>query len=487
MFERFTEKARRVIFFGRYEASQVGSPFIETEHVLLGILREDKALMRRFLRVGAAESIRKEIEQHTQVREKVPTSVDLPLSEESKRVFHHSAEEADRLNQKHIGTEHLLLGLLREDKCFAARLLQERGLVLEDLRSDLALNPNETPVVDPLRVRSGSSRAVAEHNYLIPIKTDHPLVGRELELERVLQVLGRRHGKNPVLVGEHGVGKRAIISGLAQRITEGTVPSFLTDATLVALATPARGAMSGSECEGFQDALLKAAQGGAILVVDELHTSSDRASEKSSSPVQEILKGLVISGKVQVLSIATPAGFSRSIADHRWLEFCFQAVQIAPASHEETSRILGGIKNEFEEFHGVTYLDEAIERSIACAKACLPGRCLPGGAVDVMDEAGSLVKFRTGKLPEEVVEIQKHLRFILRRLEASIHNHEFEKARFYSDEEKRERAGLSALRAKLRATEPNALPVVTGADVEKAVSGLTGLSLETVLKMLRTG
>jgi ATP-dependent Clp protease ATP-binding subunit ClpC len=145
MFERFTEKARRVIFFGRYEASQFGSPFIEPEHLLLGLLREDQVLSRRFLRGGALDSMRKQIEVNTKIREKTSTSIDLPLSNESKRVLAYSAEEAERLNHKHIGTEHLLLGLLREEKCLAAKLLQERGLALDEVRLNLAQTPHATP------------------------------------------------------------------------------------------------------------------------------------------------------------------------------------------------------------------------------------------------------------------------------------------------------------------------------------------------------
>jgi ATP-dependent Clp protease ATP-binding subunit ClpC len=310
-------------------------------------------------------------------------------------------------------------------------------------------------------------------------------VGREEELGWILQVLGRRNSRNPVLVGEPGVGKRAIVRGLAERITGGGVPSYLSDATLVELDLPPWSAMGGREFENLHDVLLKAAEGGAILVVDELHAMMDGALGGSSAPLREILKRIVVSGQLQVISIATPAAYARAVADHGWLESCFHAIRVAPASREETVHVLRSLKSEFEEFHGVTYLDEAVESCIACATACLPGRRLPGSAVDVMDEAGASVKLERGRVPEEVVEIQKRVQLIVRRLEASILNHEFEKARFYSDEERTERAGLRALREKLRAAEPTAVPSVTTTDVEKAVSKWIGISAETVRKMLQ--
>ena len=236
MFERYTEKARRVIFFARYEASQFGSPYIETEHLLLGVLREDKALTNRFLRSHAAiESIRKQIEGRTPVREKVSTSVDLPLSQECKRVLAYAAEEAERLSHKHIGTEHLLLGLLREDKSFAAEMLHERGLRLSALREELSRVQNEKASA----ARPKESSLLSEFSRdLTQCATENqldPLIGREAELERAVQILCRRTKNNPVLIGEPGVGKTAIVEGLAQRIADGDVPSFLADKRILAL------------------------------------------------------------------------------------------------------------------------------------------------------------------------------------------------------------------------------------------------------------
>src|SRR6266581_5540352 len=228
MFERYTEKARRVIFFARYEASQFGSPYIETEHLLLGLLREDKTLANRFLRSHAAvDSIRKQIEGHTTIREKVSTSDDLPLTNECKRVLAYAAEEAEQLSHKHIGTEHLLLGLLREEKCFAAEILHERGLRLSTIREELARSQSEKVTSN----RPKESSLLAEFSRdLTQAAMDSvldPLIGRDYELERVVQILCRRTKNNPVLIGEPGVGKTAIV--------EGDVPSFLADKRILAL------------------------------------------------------------------------------------------------------------------------------------------------------------------------------------------------------------------------------------------------------------
>ena len=236
MFERYTERARRVIFFARYEASQFGSTTIETEHLLLGLIREDKNLTNRFLRNSSSiESIRKEIEGRTTIREKVSTSIDLPLSNECKRILAYAAEEAERLNHRHIGTEHLLLGILREEKCVAAEILHERGLRLNAIREELArsvvdrqtlIKPKETPLLSEF---SRDLTQAAMDGIL------DPLVGRDAEIDRVIQILCRRTKNNPVLIGDPGVGKTAIVEGLAQRIVDGEVPSFLSEKRILVL------------------------------------------------------------------------------------------------------------------------------------------------------------------------------------------------------------------------------------------------------------
>src|SRR6059036_1671186 len=484
MFERYTEKARRVIFFARYEASQFGSPYIETEHLLLGLLREDKALANRFLRSSAAiESIRKQIEAHTTVREKVSTSVDLPLSHECKRVLAYGAEEAERLGHKHVGTEHLLLGILREEKCFGAEILMERGLRLSALREELARTSGEKPAA----TRPKESSLLAEFSRdLTQTAMDgsmDPLIGRDYELERVVQILCRRTKNNPVLIGEPGVGKTAIVEGLAQRIADGEVPSFLADKRILALDLSL--IVAGTKYRGqFEERLktimkeLRESQ-NAIIFIDELHTLVGAGSAEGSLDAANILKPALSRGEIQCIGATTHGEYRKSIEKDRSLERRFQAVKVPPPTEGDATKILFGIKDRYEKFHAVSYTDDAINFAVAHSNRYIPDRFLPDKAIDLIDEAGARVKLRQTSLPEEITEVQKRIKFIVHRMENAIANHEFEKARFYSDEERKERENLRALREKYHLDE-SSTGVVGREDIEDVVSRWTGVPITSI-------
>src|SRR6478672_1041667 len=399
MFERYTEKARRVIFFARYEASQFGSPYIEIEHLLLGLLREDKALANRFLRSHAAvESIRKQIEGHTTIREKVSTSVDLPLSHECKRVLAYAAEEAERLSHRHIGTEHLLLGLLREEKCFAAEILHERGLRLSTIREELARSSQEK--AQPQRQRESSLLSEFSRDLTQAAMDSQldPLVGRENELERVVQILCRRTKNNPVLIGEPGVGKTAIVEGLAQRIVRGDVPTFLEhkrilslDLSLIVAGTKYRGQFE-ERLKQIMRELIENPQ--YIVFIDELHTLVGAGSAEGSLDAANILKPALSRGEIQCIGATTPAEFRKSIEKDRSLERRFQAVKVPPPSEAETVEILDGVRERYESFHQVRYTTDALEAAVYQSHRYIPDRFLPDKAIDVIDEAGARVKLR---------------------------------------------------------------------------------------------
>jgi ATP-dependent Clp protease ATP-binding subunit ClpC len=484
MFERYTEKARRVIFFARYEASQFGSPYIETEHLLLGLLREDKALTNRFLRSHASiESIRKQIEGRTPIREKVSTSVDLPLSQECKRVLAYAAEEAERLAHKHIGTEHLLLGLLREDKSFAAEILHERGLRLSTLREELSRVQNDKTTTSRPKETSLLGEFSRDLTQSALENQLDPLIGREAELERVVQILCRRTKNNPVLIGEPGVGKTAIVEGLAQRIADGDVPSFLSDKRILALDLSL--IVAGTKYRGqFEERLktimkeLMEAQ-NAIIFIDELHTLVGAGSAEGSLDAANILKPALSRGEIQCIGATTPAEYRKSIEKDRSLERRFQAVKVPPPTEGEGIKILFGIKDRYEKFHAVTYTDEALNGAVYHSNRYIPDRFLPDKAVDLIDEAGARVKLRQSSLPEEMIDVQKRIKFVVHRMENAIANHEFEKARFYSDEERKERENLRLLREKYNIDE-TAMGVVTREDVEEVVSRWTGVPVTSI-------
>jgi ATP-dependent Clp protease ATP-binding subunit ClpC len=484
MFERYTEKARRVIFFARYEASQFGSPYIETEHLLLGLLREDKALTNRFLRSHASiESIRKQVEARTPIREKVSTSVELPLSQECKRVLAYAAEEAERLSHKHIGTEHLLLGLLREDKSFAAEILHDRGLRLSTLREEL--NRAQSEKVSSSRSKETSLLSEFSRDLTQAALENQldPLVGRENEVERVVQILCRRTKNNPVLIGEPGVGKTAIVEGLAERIAEGDVPSFLADKRILALDLSL--IVAGTKYRGqFEERLktimkeLMEAQ-NAIIFIDELHTLVGAGSAEGSLDAANILKPALSRGEIQCIGATTPAEFRKSIERDRSLERRFQAVKVPPPDEAQAIKILFGIKERYEKFHAVTYTDEALSNSVYLSSRYIPDRFLPDKAVDLIDEAGARVKLRQSTLPEEMIDVQKRIKFVVHRMENAIANHEFEKARFYSDEERKERENLRLLREKYNIDETS-IGAVTRMDIEEVVSRWTGIPVNSM-------
>jgi ATP-dependent Clp protease ATP-binding subunit ClpC len=484
MFERYTEKARRVIFFARYEASQYGSPYIETEHLLLGLLREDKALANRFLRPhGSIESIRREIEARITIRERISTSVEVPLSQECKRILNFATEEAERLSHKHVGTEHLLLGILREDKCFAAEILQERNLRLSTLREEMSRTAGEkVPVNRPKETSLLSEFSRDLTQGAIEGQLD-PLVGREGELERVIQILCRRTKNNPVLIGEPGVGKTAIVEGLAQRIADGDVPPFLADKRILSLDLSL--IVAGTKYRGQFEERLKTIMKelmesqNSIIFIDELHTLVGAGSAEGSLDAANILKPALSRGEIQCIGATTPAEYRKSVERDRSLERRFQAVKVPAPNEEEAVKILQGVRERYEKFHAVTYTDEAIQYSVYHSSRYIPDRYLPDKAIDLIDESGARVKLRQSMLPDEVSEVQKRVKFITHRMETAIANHEFEKARFYSEEERKEKEHLRVLREKLK-LDDSTTGIVTREDIEEVVSRWTGIAMTAI-------
>ena len=474
-----------MIFFARYEASQYGSPYIETEHLLLGLLREDKALANRFLRThGSIESIRKEIESRITVRERISTSVEVPLSQECKRILNYAAEEAERLGHKHVGTEHLLLGVLREEKSFGAEILLERGLRLSTVREELARSAGEGKV--PVNRPKEASLLAEFSRDLTQAAMEgqlDPLVGRDRELERAIQILCRRTKNNPVLIGEPGVGKTAIVEGLAQRIADGDVPPFLADKRILSLDLSL--IVAGTKYRGQFEERLKTIMKelmesqNAIVFIDELHTLVGAGSAEGSLDAANILKPALSRGEIQCIGATTPAEYRKSVEKDRSLERRFQSIKVPAPGEDEAIRVLQGVRDRYEKFHAVSYTEDAIRYAVYLSSRYIPDRFLPDKAIDLLDEAGARVKLRQAMLPDEVSEVQKRVKFITHRMETAIANHEFEKARFYSEEERKEKEHLRVLREKLK-IDDSSTGIVTREDIEEVVARWTGITVTSI-------
>ena len=486
MFERYTERARRVLFFARYEASQLGSISIETEHLLLGLIREGKGLTSRIFARShlSLETIRKEIEGRTVFREKVSTSVEIPFSTETKRVLQHAAEEADRLLHNYIGTEHLLLGILREDRSVAASILSEKGMRLSTVREDIVQLLNEKTTLTRVKetpLLAEFSRDLTEGAMKNQLD---PLVGRGSELERVQQVLCRRTKNNAVLIGEPGVGKTAIVEGLAQKISCGDVPHFLADKRIVALDISL--IVAGTKYRGQFEERLKAIMKeltenpNIIVFIDELHTLVGAGSAEGSLDAANILKPALSRGEIRCIGATTPSEYRKYIEKDRSLERRFQAVRVDPPTEGETLEILMGVKDRYETFHRVTYTREAIEAAVHQSSRYINDRFLPDKAIDLVDEAGARAKLREAGYSEEFSEINNRVRVAVEQMESATAKKDYERAQFFREQEVLARENLQFVKEKFDVKSGAHKVEVDKEDIDEVVSKWTGVPITSI-------
>jgi ATP-dependent Clp protease ATP-binding subunit ClpC len=479
MFERYTEKARRIIFFARYEASQYGSPYIETEHLLLGIMREDKALAFRFLPSTEPESIRKQIDARTEVRKPVATSVDLPLSNECKRVLAYAAEEAERLSHKHIGSEHLFLGLLREEKSFAAELLRAHNVELRAIRKELAASPPSMPA-QPLSARGLPASSIGANLVAQAVEGELPAcVGRIRLLETLIHVLGRSTKKNAVLVGEAGVGRRSIVIGLAQRIGEGKVPANLAERKICELNISQIVGGRRAEMEGYLKHAARELRSmeKPLFLIDQLHSLLATSPTVGATDATDLLKNGLELGQIQCICTALPEDFQKATEKHHWLRRCFRAIEVPPMTDAEALEVLLGAKDRLEKFHSVAFDDDSLQAAVRESNVHVKDRYLPDKALDLLDEAAAYVNSSRANWPPELIEAQQQLKSIAHRMENAIANHEFEKARYYSDEERKIRQQLSELQKK---HEAGGMHHVKRGDVEEVLARWLGVSVDSL-------
>ncbi len=486
MFERYTERARRVLFFARYEASQLGSISIETEHLLLGLIREGKGLTSRIFARShlSLEGIRKDVEGRTVFREKVSTSVEIPFSTETTRVLQFAAEEADRLLHNYVGTEHLLLGILREERCVAASILVEKGMRLNAVREDIVQLLNEKTTLTRVKeapLLAEFSRDLTDRG--MKDKLD-PLVGRTAELERLQHVLCRRTKNNAVLIGEPGVGKTAIVEGLAQRIVSGDVPHFLADKRLLALDISL--IVAGTKYRGQFEERLKAIMkeltenANVIVFIDELHTLVGAGSAEGSLDAANILKPALSRGEIRCIGATTPSEYRKYIEKDRSLERRFQAVKVDPPSETEALEVLLGVKDRYQAFHHVEYSPEALEAAVYQSSRYITERFLPDKAIDLLDEAGSRAKLREAGVSAEFGDINRNIRVAVEQMESAAAQKDFEKAQFFKEQEVIARESLQYVRERFD-VRAGSRPIPVGKqDIDEVVSTWTGVPLTSI-------
>jgi ATP-dependent Clp protease ATP-binding subunit ClpC len=470
MFEKFTETARKVIFHARYEASQFGCKQIDTEHLLLGVFRADQALTFRLLQAPEIQSIRERIEKQFPRREKVSTSMDIPVSQECKRVLTYAAEESTRLNDDYIATEHLLLGLLREHQCMASKVLVESGLTSVQLEQSLLPKSTTTPV-------SPRTEGLPDLASEASKGTPSPFVGREHELGRIIEVLSRRTRNNVVLIGEPGVGKNALVEGFAQRIADGAAPASLAGRPV--LAIEAGSLLSAGEDKRLKDIVNHP---NAILYVRGLFDLAAKGAGWGVLEAARLLEAHLSNAGSQCIATGTPMGLRRTLERAESLARHFEIVPILEPTEEEAIRIAGAWKQEYEKFHNVVIASEAIETAVTASRWFLRHRQLPDRAIDLLDDACARVKLRYESEPREIVEIRKRIRAITREMEKSITNHDFPKARDWSAIEREEQQNLQSALDQLKQDPPS--NTVNAEDVLDALAVRARIPVTAVRRVL---
>ncbi len=486
MFEKFTEKAKRILFLARYEASQQGARVIGTEHLLLGLLKEGEETIRElFTRANVSmDLLQAELDRRfPPARERLSTSVELPFSDEVKKVLQFSEEEAERLMHPHIGTEHLLLGLLRLEDSVAGRLLAERGMRLYAVRED-AVNIYKRRVLPKKKKETPFLNEFARDLWeMAQRRVFDPLIGREAELERVIQVLSRRRKNNPVLLGEPGVGKTAIVEGLATRIVDGEVPPSLLGRRILALDLSL--IVAGTKYRGQFEERLKgiiselAASDDIIIFIDEIHSLIGAGSAEGSLDAANILKPALSRGEVQCIGATTPRDYHKYIEKDRALVRRFQPITIRPPTEEETVRILEGVKERYERFHGVRYTPEAIHAAVYQSQRYISDRFLPDKAIDVLDEAGARVKLAKRTSYAEIKRIERELRGAVEGMKNALARKDFDEAVAYHDQEVTLRRQHEESKRRYE-QECNTILEVTRADVEEVIARWTGIPIQSV-------
>ena len=494
MFERFTEKAIKVIMLAQEEARRLGHNFVGTEQVLLGLIGEGTGVAAKTLKsMGVTlKEARAEVEKIIG-RGSGFVAVEIPFTPRAKRVLELSWDEARQLGHNYIGTEHLLLGLIREGEGVAARVLENLGIDLNKIRSNVVKMLGESKPQATAGSASGSSSSSSGGKTKTPsldefgrdltlaaqeLRLD-PVVGREKEIERVIQILARRTKNNPVLIGEPGVGKTAVAEGLAARIVNAEVPDILDgkkviqlDMGLLVAGTKYRGEFE-ERLKKIMDEIRQA--GNIILVIDEMHTLIGAGAAEGAIDAANILKPALSRGEIQVIGATTLDEYRKYVEKDSALERRFQSVIIEEPTEDESVEIIKGLRPKYEEHHGLIISDEAIEASVKLSGKYITDRFLPDKAIDVIDEASSKVRLQVSTLSPEGKEMEKELRSLIKEKEDAIRNQEFEKASQLRDEEADMKDRIREMSLRYKEEHEANKPTVTAEHVAEVIASMTGI------------
>ncbi|MBE9213818.1 ATP-dependent Clp protease ATP-binding subunit [Plectonema cf. radiosum LEGE 06105] len=487
MFERFTEKAIKVIMLAQEEARRLGHNFVGTEQILLGLIGEGTGVAAKVLKSMGVNLKDARIEVEKIIgRGSGFVAVEIPFTPRAKRVLELSLEEARQLGHNYIGTEHLLLGLIREGEGVAARVLENLGVDLSKVRTQVIRMLGETAEVAATG-QSGRNKTPTLDEFgsnLTQMALDgklDPVVGRAKEIERVIQILGRRTKNNPVLIGEPGVGKTAIAEGLAQRIGNKDVPDILEDKRVVTLDIGLL--VAGTKYRGeFEERLKKIMDeirqaGNVILVIDEVHTLIGAGAAEGAIDAANILKPALARGELQCIGATTLDEYRKHIERDAALERRFQPVMVGEPSVDETIEILRGLRDRYEQHHKLKISDEAVLAAAKLSDRYISDRFLPDKAIDLIDEAGSRVRLINSQLPPAAKELDKELRKILKEKDDAVRSQDFDKAGELRDREMEIKAEIRAIaQSKAGASRTDGEePVVTEEDIAHIVASWTGV------------
>jgi ATP-dependent Clp protease ATP-binding subunit ClpC len=491
MQDKFTERVRKVMYLAREEAGRLQHDYIGTEHLLLGLIREGEGIAANVLtNLGLdLEVIRQTVESMVAAPGSSLTLGEIPFTPKAKRVLELAIEEARQLGHNYVGTEHLLLGLIREGEGVAARVLQELGVDRKKVRDEtLRLLGGPPPGKAAPEEEKSETPALNQFGrdltQLAREGTLDPIIGREDEIERVVQVLCRRKKNNPVLIGEPGVGKTAIAEGLAQRIVEGKIPDLLSDKRIVTLDLAA--VVAGTKYRGQFEERLKAIMNeireshDAIIFIDELHTIVGAGGAEGAIDASNMLKPALARGEIQCIGATTLDEYRKYIEKDGALERRFQPIMVDPPSVAETVDIILGLRDRYEAHHGVKFTEEAIRASVYLSDRYISDRFLPDKAIDVLDEAGSRARLSLSTVPQELREMETQIGELSKEKEAAIQNQEFEKAAGFRDKEKDLRKQLANLKREWNETRSMRTTQVDAEAIAYVISKMTGIPVSNL-------